>query len=65
MDERDWIIMRLLIDANGERTYGRPPYNVHRTILYMQRRHGIDAVVDAIDAIHRERKDRDAQQSNG
>ena len=64
MDERDWIIIRLMIDASQGQTYNsRALYNVVRTILYMQRRVGIRAFADAIDKIHEERRNRNAKQA--
>lgn len=64
MDERDWIIIRLMIDASQGQTYNsRALYNIDRTILYMQRRVGIRAFADAIDKIHEERRNRNAKQA--
>lgn len=69
LDERDWIIIRLLIDAMQlrhvhEPIAGRMLLNAERTIHYMQHRVGVQALADAIDKIHEERRNRHAEQTH-
>lgn len=61
LDERDWIIIRLMIDTNWKNRNG---YTLHRTILYMMERLGTKTVVDAVDTIREEGRIRNEQQSD-
>jgi len=61
LDERDWIIIRLMSDTNWKNRNG---YTLHRTILYMMERLGTKTVVDAVDTIREEGRIRNEQQSD-